>query len=192
MCLTTVGPAVVPIPYSNSAKSKDLVNGSKTVTADGGNSIAIQGSYFAKSTGDADGDKKGVGSGTIEAEAEFISWSPTVMVEGKGICRLSDQMTMNAGNALCMGGVQNPSVEVTEEDEGTYTVDIKARYPNGPFLKEAPFELIDGSGAVLASGQLDGSGMATVSGLENAQVRLIVEESGSDFVITPTRSDNAY
>ncbi|EGU47266.1 hypothetical protein VITU9109_04422, partial [Vibrio tubiashii ATCC 19109] len=39
------------------------------------------------------GRQIGVSSGTIEAEAEFISASPTVKFEGKGVCRLSDQMT---------------------------------------------------------------------------------------------------
>lgn len=58
VCLTTVGPAVVPIPYGNNAKSADLVDGTTTVTADGGNSIALKSSKFAKSTGDAGGDKK--------------------------------------------------------------------------------------------------------------------------------------
>lgn len=45
---------------------------------------------------------KGTASGTIEAEAKFISASPTVKIEGKGVCRLSDQMTMNNGNTLCL------------------------------------------------------------------------------------------
>ena len=118
VCLTTVGNAVVPIPYGNNAKSADLVEGTTTVTADGGNSIALKGSKFAKSTGDAGGDKKGVASGTIESEAEFISASPNVIIEGKGVARLSDQMTMNKANTMCLGGVQNPAVTVNEDEEG--------------------------------------------------------------------------
>ena len=134
VCLTTVGNAVVPIPYGNNAKSADLVEGTTTVTADGGNSIALKGSKFAKSTGDAGGDKKGVASGTIESEAEFISASPNVIIEGKGVARLSDQMTMNKANTMCLGGVQNPAVTVNEDEEGTYTVYVKARYPDGVLL----------------------------------------------------------
>ncbi len=80
---------------------------------DGGNSVAIKGSKFSKSTGDSGGDKKGVASGTIEGEAEFISASPTVKFEGAGVCRLSDQMTMNKANTMCLGGAQNPSVLIT-------------------------------------------------------------------------------
>ncbi|MDK9770046.1 DUF4150 domain-containing protein, partial [Vibrio sp. B181a] len=58
VCLTKVGKPVVPIPYGNSAKSADLVDGSTSVTADGGNSIALQGSKFSKSTGDAAGTQQ--------------------------------------------------------------------------------------------------------------------------------------
>ena len=39
-------------------------------------SVAIKGSTFSKSTGDAGGDKKGVASGTIGAEAKFICKRP--------------------------------------------------------------------------------------------------------------------
>ncbi|EJG0023221.1 DUF4150 domain-containing protein [Vibrio parahaemolyticus] len=98
---------------------------------DGGSSVAVKGSTFSKSTGDAGGDKKGVASGTIEAEAKFISASPTVKFEGKGVCRLSDQMTMNKANTMCLGGAQNPSVSVTEDQEGTYTVDLYLSYSDG-------------------------------------------------------------
>ncbi|MBT0124618.1 DUF4150 domain-containing protein, partial [Vibrio campbellii] len=87
VCLTKVGKPVVPIPYGNNAKSADLVDGSTSVTADGGNSIALQGSKFSKSTGDAAGDKKGVSSGTIEGEAQFVTSSPNVLIEGKGVAR---------------------------------------------------------------------------------------------------------
>jgi hypothetical protein len=98
---------------------------------DGGNSIAIKGSKFSASTGDTGGDKKGVASGTIEAEAEFISASPTVKFEGVGVCRLSDHMTMNKANTMCLGGAQNLSVSVTEDQEGTYTVDLLLSYSDG-------------------------------------------------------------
>ncbi|WP_218744777.1 DUF4150 domain-containing protein, partial [Vibrio parahaemolyticus] len=112
VCLTKVGKPIVPIPYGNNAKSADLAGGTTTISMDGGNSVAIKGSTFSKSTGDAGGDKKGVASGTIEAEAKFISASPTVKFEGKGVCRLSDQMTMNKANTMCLSGAQNPSVSV--------------------------------------------------------------------------------
>ncbi|WP_425628071.1 DUF4150 domain-containing protein [Vibrio neptunius] len=192
VCLTTVGPAVVPIPYGNNAKSADLVDGTTTVTADGGNSIALKSSKFAKSTGDAGGDKKGVASGTIESEAEFISASPNVIIEGKGVARLSDQMTMNKGNTMCLGGVQNPSVTVTEDEEGTYTVYVKARYPDGVLLKNADFDITDVSGGVLAPGHFAASGKSKVSGLKPGQIQILVKESTDEFIPKPVRITNPH
>ncbi|WP_017104758.1 DUF4150 domain-containing protein, partial [Vibrio tasmaniensis] len=192
VCLTTVGKPVVPIPYGNNAKSADLVEGTTTVTADGGNSIALKGSKFAKSTGDAGGDKKGVASGTIEAEAEFISASPSVIIEGKGVARLSDQMTMNKANTMCLGGVQNPAVTVTEDEEGTYTVYVKARYPDGVLLKNADFDITDVSGGALSPGHFDNSGKSKVSGLKPGQIKILVKESTDEFIATPVRITNPH
>nr|WP_084720264.1 PAAR-like domain-containing protein [Vibrio neptunius] len=41
-------------------------------------------------------------SGTIEAQAEFITASPTVLIKGKGVARLIDKMTMNNANTMCI------------------------------------------------------------------------------------------
>ena len=164
VCLTTVGNAVVPIPYGNSAKSADLANESKTVTADGGNSIAIKGCSFSKSTGDSGGDKKGIASGTIEGEAKFITSSPTVKIEGKGVCRLSDQMTMNKANTICLGGIDQDSVNVSTKEEGDYTIDIHCSYPrDGKPFSKAPFKLISNDGVIIHEGKLDAKGKCTVS-----------------------------
>ncbi|WP_456294958.1 DUF4150 domain-containing protein [Vibrio sp. AK197] len=190
VCLTQCGPPVVPIPYGNNAKSADLADGTTTITMDGGNSVAIKGSKFSKSTGDAGGDKKGVASGTIEAEAEFISASPTVKFEGAGVCRLSDQMTMNKANTMCLGGAQNPSVSVSEDAEGTYTVDVKCRYPDGDPFKNADFDITDASGGVVASGHLDANGKAAVSGLKNGQFNVVMKESQDDFLLKPVLVTN--
>lgn len=192
VCLTTVGNSVVPIPYGNNAKSADLAGGSTSVTADGGNSIALDGSTFSKSTGDAGGDKKGVASGTIESEAKFISSSPDVLIEGKGVARLSDQMTMNKANTMCLGGVQNPSVSVTEEEEGTYTVYVKARYPDGILLKDADFDITDATGGALSAGHFDSSGKSTVSGLKPGQIKIVAQESTNEFEPNILRADNPH
>ncbi len=183
VCLTTVGNAVVPIPYGNNAKSADLADGTTTVSMDGGNSIAIKGSKFAASTGDAGGDKKGVASGTIEAEAEFISASPTVSMEGKGVCRLSDQMTMNKANTMCLGGAQNPSVTVTEDAEGTYTVDLHVTYDDGEGF-QAPYKLTDQTGS-LFEGQLDEDGKAQVNNVAPGMFTIEFGEDKREFKPDP-------
>nr|WP_230674923.1 PAAR-like domain-containing protein [Vibrio campbellii] len=179
VCLTKVGKPIVPIPYGNNAKSADLAGGTTTISMDGGNSVAIKGSTFSKSTGDAGGDKKGVASGTIEAEAKFISASPTVKFEGKGVCRLSDQMTMNKANTMCLGGAQNPSVSVTEDQEGTYTVDVKVTYNDGEGF-QAPYKLTDSSGSVF-EGILDTKGSATISGISKGIFEIEYGEDIRDF-----------
>ena len=192
VCLTVVGPSVVPIPYTNSAKSSDLAKGSKTVTADGGNSIAIKGCSFSKSSGDAAGTNKGIVSGTTEGKAEFITSSPTVKIEGKGVCRLSDQMTMNSMNTMCLGGAQNPPVTVIEDPEGTYTVDLCYNHPDdGSPVQEADFKLIDSHGTE-HTGQLNKEGMATVSGLPAGSISLFFGEDKRELIpnITPKENPN--
>ncbi|MCM5510624.1 MULTISPECIES: PAAR-like domain-containing protein [Vibrio] len=192
VCLTTVGNAVVPIPYGNNAKSADLADGTTTVSMDGGNSIAIKGSKFAASTGDAGGDKKGVASGTIEAEAEFISASPTVSMEGKGVCRLSDQMTMNKANTMCLGGAQNPSVTVTEDAEGTYTVDLFLSYSDGDPVQGATYKLTDQKGGVF-EGKLDDKGKASVSGVAPGEFDVEFGEDTREFTPNePTKQNPRY
>ncbi len=191
VCLTTKGNSVVPIPYGNTAKSADLADGSTTVTADGGNSIAIKGCKFAKSTGDADGDKKGVASGTIEGEAKFISSSPTVKIEGKGVCRLSDQMTMNKANTMCMGGVQNPPVSVTADEEGTFTVDLTLSYSSMLPVKNATYKLTDGQGSVF-SGSLDSNGRATVGGLADGLFSIEFGEDSRDYQLREPQAENPH
>lgn len=191
VCLTTRGKSTDPIPYGNNAKSSDLIDGSTTVFADGGNSIALKGSKFSKSTGDSGGDKKGVTSGTIEGEAEFITSSPTVIIEGKGVARLSDQMTMNNGNTMCFG-VQNPSLTVDESLEVPCNINICVRHPNGHRLINADYELTDENGAPLGSGTLGSDGRGVVSDLKPDKIKLNAKESNDDFVISPQRQANPH
>ncbi|WP_039978257.1 PAAR-like domain-containing protein [Vibrio jasicida] len=192
VCLTKVGKPIVPIPYGNNAKSADLAGGTTTISMDGGNSVAIKGSTFSKSTGDAGGDKKGVASGTIEAEAKFISASPTVKFEGKGVCRLSDQMTMNKANTMCISGAQNPSVSVTEVQEGTYTLDIECRYPDGEPLANAKFKVFDGNNAEIGSGILDSNGRSSVSSLPPGECYVVYEEDSRKYEAKTSRGLNGH
>jgi len=192
VCLTQVGNAVVPIPYGNSAKSKDLVKGTTTITMDGGNPVAIKGSSFSKSTGDSGGNKKGIASGTIEGEAKFISASPTVKFEGKGVCRLSDQMTMNKANTLCLGGAQNPSVSISAEEEGTYSVDLTLSYADGDPVQGATYTLVDQTGSVF-EGNLNTSGKASISGIAPGEFSIEYGEDTREFSPNePTKANPKY
>ena len=99
VCLTPMGNSVVPIPYTNIARSSTLADGTKSVKIDG-NMGAIDGCCYKTSTGDEPGSRKGVGSGTVGDKAEFINYSFDVKIEGKGACRNSDPMTQNNKNAM--------------------------------------------------------------------------------------------
>jgi uncharacterized Zn-binding protein involved in type VI secretion len=106
VCLTP--PTPEPVPYPNIAFSNDLANGSRTVTVDG-LPIALSDSEFSTSTGDEGGTAGGgVVSHVIKGKAKFLNSSPDVKVEGKGVCRLSEPMSMNgnAPNTTCPAEVQ--------------------------------------------------------------------------------------
>ena len=95
----------IPLPYENEAYSKDIANGTVTVSADGGNMAAKLGCIFAKSVFDEGGSMGGIISGTFIAEADFITHSFDVFLEGSPACRLTDKMWMNHRNTVNMGGL---------------------------------------------------------------------------------------
>lgn len=97
VCLTPIGSSIVPVPYSNTAFSKDTSNGSKTVTVDG-NPFMLKDAVFSRSTGDEPGSAKGVASGTTAGVARFVNYSFDVKIEGRNVCRRNDPMVSNKGN----------------------------------------------------------------------------------------------
>lgn len=110
-------PFGVPIPYENEAYSADLIKGTISVFADGGNMIANVGSQFARSVFDEPGCMGGVISGTNRAEAEWISHSFDVFFEKKPACRLTDKMFMNHRNTVNMAGEWQKDLPPGGEDK---------------------------------------------------------------------------
>ncbi|GAM09401.1 hypothetical protein OR1_01679 [Geobacter sp. OR-1] len=98
-CKTPTPAGPVPIPYPNTALSKDATDVSSTVTVDG-NGIMVKGSSFAMSVGDEAGTAGGVASNKFKGKAEFMNYSFDVKVEGKAVARLKDPMGQNCGSAL--------------------------------------------------------------------------------------------
>lgn len=98
-------PPGVPIPYPNTAFSKDATSGSKTVKISGQEVMLKNQSYFKTSTGDEAGcaAKKGVISSTNKGKAYFISWSMDVKFEGKNVVRHLDMTTHNHGSPMATG-----------------------------------------------------------------------------------------
>ncbi len=99
VCLTQIGKAVVPIPYPNIGKSADTAKGPKSVKCDGEMPM-VKSAIYSKSTGDEAGSKKGVVSGTIQAECEFMMYSFDIKFEGKNVCRLGDPLFHNKKNIM--------------------------------------------------------------------------------------------
>ena len=105
----------VPKDFDNEAYASDLANGTTTVFADGGNMIGNFGSIFATSVLDEGGMLGGIKSGTFMAEADFITHSFDVFIEGKPACRLTDKMWMNHRNTVNMAGLQQAELAVFEK-----------------------------------------------------------------------------
>ncbi|MGH7496386.1 MAG: DUF4150 domain-containing protein [bacterium] len=110
VCKTPSPGGPVPIPYPNISRSISLSKGSKKVNADGGNMIAVKGSEFSLSNGDEAGTVGGIKSSTNMKEAKWLTYSFDVKIEGNNASRLTDKMTCNHGNTVCLGGVGNPWV----------------------------------------------------------------------------------
>lgn len=109
MCKTP--PDAKPLPYDITSFSKDLVKGTKTITADGGNMCANLGSEFSCCYGDEAGSLLGVASGTHMAEATWMSYSPDVFLESNAACRLTDMMWMNHANTVSMAGLSQANLK---------------------------------------------------------------------------------
>ncbi|WP_259395137.1 DUF4150 domain-containing protein [Pseudoalteromonas sp. SR43-5] len=120
VCLTTVGPSVIPIPYANMAAASDVASVAGSVKINGNGAANIK-SNFSKSKGDKPGNKKGIISGTNDGKAEFIIGSFNVLIEGKPAVRQGDLMISNSKNTppmpLAQSGGASPrglSVEVRD------------------------------------------------------------------------------
>ncbi|BCR03033.1 hypothetical protein DESUT3_01020 [Desulfuromonas versatilis] len=97
VCWTKVGKPVVPIPYTNIARSGDAAKTAGSVLVNG-QPVCTKSSIFSKSTGDEPGDRKGISSGTIQGKAEFITASSNVFIEGVPAARQGDLMVSNNKN----------------------------------------------------------------------------------------------
>jgi hypothetical protein len=124
VCLTPQGNVQVPVPYTNTAESSTLANGSRTVRVDG-SMAAIDGCCYSTSKGDEAGSGKGVMSGHHMGKAEFVTCSTDVFIEGKGVCRNTDLMTQNSGSAMGMNRDSSGKHAQTEEQTAKTTFRLK-------------------------------------------------------------------
>lgn len=103
VCLTPVGPSVVPIPYPNIGQLSLTEEASNNVNV-AGNPVIHMGSYIPSTTGDEPGTGGGVISGVNLGLVEFKTYSNTVNVNGKGVVRMFDA---TGQNKAARGGAEN-------------------------------------------------------------------------------------
>ena len=113
VCKTPAPPApFVPIPYPNIAKSGDMAQGTKQVSA-GGNPICVKDSNFSLSSGDEAGSAGGgMLSSKIKGKAEFVNFSFDVQFEGKSVPRSFDLMLHNDQNTPPFPVLQAPVISL--------------------------------------------------------------------------------
>ena len=99
VCWTRIGKVVVPIPYANTGRSSDTVQGPATVKTDGQMPMVKQ-ALYSRSTGDEPGRYGGVVSGVNRSVCEFMSYSFDVKFEGRNVCRLGDKLFHNRKNTM--------------------------------------------------------------------------------------------
>lgn len=99
VCKTPVGSAIVPIPYPNIGKSSDTAKGPKSVKTDGKMPM-VKKAIYTKTTGDEPGVQKGIISGKVSDECEFMMYSFDVKFEGKNVCRMGDPLFHNKKNIM--------------------------------------------------------------------------------------------
>jgi hypothetical protein len=143
VCKTPTPSGPVPIPYPNFGFSSDLAKGTRTVTADGGNSCAIAGSEFAISYGDEPGVVGGVASGTFKKEITWITYSFDVKIENKGACRLTDKMFHNHSNTVNAAGALNPPVSEADIIDALCEVFCRVRKEGEDFKRKNPGKRFD-------------------------------------------------
>ena len=89
----------VPLPYPSIGESKKTTGGPKKVKIDGQMPM-VKGAKYASTDGDAPGSGGGVMSGCNQGEAEFMTYSNDVKIEGRNACRLGDSLFHNKKNAM--------------------------------------------------------------------------------------------
>ncbi|MED5239966.1 MAG: DUF4150 domain-containing protein [Pseudomonadota bacterium] len=92
-----VPPLCIPASFTNVALSKDATGTASSVIINGQPACHLS-STFMVSSGDEGGSCGGIISGTIKGQAQFITSSPNVFIEGQPAVRQADQMVSNNAN----------------------------------------------------------------------------------------------
>lgn len=116
VCKTPTPSGPVPLPYANTALSRDVAKGGKRTRIDG-QPPALKSSTFSSSAGNEPGSLGGIISGKTKGRAKPRSYSLDVKVENQPVVRFTDVMVQNAGAAPnATGIISQPSGAATGLD----------------------------------------------------------------------------
>jgi hypothetical protein len=122
VCLSPPSPPVgpVPIPYPDTSFSKDMQNGSKTVSIGGQEVMLKDQSFYQTSPLGDEAATKGLGAGVIThvitGKTYFVAWSMDVQFEGQNVDRHIDLTTSNHASPQGNEGAPIPNGDKQSED----------------------------------------------------------------------------
>ena len=109
ICLSPMGPTMVPVPYQIVAYLDEACDVSPNVRFGGKPVILVDQSVVLRSEGNEAGTGGGIKSGTHKGIVEFDEGSTTVRVNGKRVVRHGDECWMNdrntRGKVICTDGM---------------------------------------------------------------------------------------
>jgi uncharacterized protein DUF4150 len=120
VCLSPPSPPAgpIPVPYPDTSFSKDMQNGSKTVSISGQEVMLKDQSFYNSSPLGNEAATNGLGAGVIThvitGKTYFIAWSMDVKFEGENVDRHLDLTTSNhaspAGNSMVQADLDKMSI----------------------------------------------------------------------------------
>jgi hypothetical protein len=164
VCLTPQGAAMVPVPYSITAKQSDDARTTRTVHMTGLR-VHTKASIITTCTGDEPGSGKGVKSGTVEGICEPLTYSSSVRAESSNVVRNDDVWWMNDRNTIGKLVYQKNMQQYAQARTGTMSDALPSAKPS-PGVAAPSAGLPTGSQAV---------GGASVQALDSLMGGLIAQ-----------------
>ena len=135
VCKTPSPGGPVPTPYVNVAKSKDLTSGTKRTKIDG-KPVAIDGAKISTSTGNEAGTAGGgLLSSKTKGKLTWVTKSPNVKFEGKGVIRFMDTALHN-GNTFNTSFIQQGGTGMAYGDDFDGPCPLCKKSPDKHQIKE--------------------------------------------------------
>jgi hypothetical protein len=100
ICLTPMGPTMVPIPYVIIGEFSDATGVSPNITSNGEPVVMHASTVIPSVRGDEPGTGKGIKSGTVGGRVQAMEKSSTLSFNGERAVRVGDLVYMNDKNTI--------------------------------------------------------------------------------------------